>query len=41
MKKKFAVVGFGGMGTWHVNHALQSDVVELAGIFDIDEKWLL
>ena len=38
MKKKFAVVGFGGMGTWHVNHALESDVVELAGIFDIDEK---
>ena len=38
MKKKFAVVGYGGMGSWHVNHALTSDVVELAGIYDIDEK---
>ena len=37
MKKKFAVVGYGGMGGWHVNHALKSDVLELAGIFDIDE----
>ena len=38
MKKKIAVVGFGGMGGWHVNHALKSDVLELAGIYDIDEK---
>lgn len=38
MKKKFAVIGFGGMGSWHVNHALKSDVLELAGIYDIDEK---
>ncbi len=37
MKKKFAVVGYGGMGSWHVNHALKSDVLELAGIYDIDE----
>ncbi|MBR2296691.1 MAG: Gfo/Idh/MocA family oxidoreductase [Clostridia bacterium] len=37
MKKKFAVVGYGGMGGWHVNHALKSDVLELAGIYDIDE----
>ncbi len=36
MKKKFAVIGYGGMGSWHVNHALKSDVVELAGIWDID-----
>ncbi len=38
MKKKIAVIGFGGMGSWHVNHALNSDVLELAGIYDIDEK---
>ncbi|MBE6673994.1 MAG: Gfo/Idh/MocA family oxidoreductase [Ruminococcaceae bacterium] len=38
MKKKIAVIGFGGMGSWHVNHALKSDVLELAGIYDIDEK---
>ncbi len=38
MKKKFAVIGYGGMGSWHVNHALKSDVLELAGIYDIDEE---
>lgn len=36
MKKKAAVIGYGGMGSWHVNHILNSDVVELAGIYDID-----
>lgn len=36
MKKcKLAVIGYGGMGGWHVQHALNSDVVELAGIYDI------
>ena len=36
MKKcKLAVIGYGGMGGWHVQHALDSDVVELAGIYDI------
>ena len=38
MKKKFAVIGYGGMGSWHVNHALKSDVLELTGIWDIDIK---
>ena len=38
MKKKIVVIGFGGMGSWHVNHALKSDVLELAGIYDIDES---
>ena len=38
MKKRIAVIGFGGMGSWHVNHALKSDVLELAGIYDIDES---
>ena len=37
MKKKIAIIGFGGMGSWHVNHAQKSDVLELAGIYDIDE----
>ena len=32
MKKKIAVIGFGGMGSWHVNHAQKSDVLELAGV---------
>ena len=36
MKKcQLAVIGYGGMGGWHVQHALDSDVVELAGIYDI------
>lgn len=38
MKKKFAVIGYGGMGSWHVNHALKSDVLDLAGIYDIDPQ---
>jgi scyllo-inositol 2-dehydrogenase (NADP+) len=37
-KMKLAVVGFGGQGNWHVQHALKSDVVELAGIYDIDPE---
>ena len=35
MKKKAAVIGYGGMGSWHVNHIQNSDMVELAGIYDI------
>ena len=38
MKKKIAIVGYGGQGAWHANHALKSDVVSLAGIYDIAEK---
>lgn len=38
MKHSFAVIGYGGMGGWHVSHALKSDVVELAGIYDIKEE---
>ncbi|MBR2353827.1 MAG: Gfo/Idh/MocA family oxidoreductase [Clostridia bacterium] len=34
-KKRIAVVGYGGMGGWHVKHILKSDVLELAGICDI------
>lgn len=38
MKKNVTVIGFGGQGGWHANHALKSDVVSLLGIYDIDEK---
>ena len=38
MKKRLAIVGYGGQGAWHADHALKSDVVELAGIRDIAEK---
>ena len=34
-KMKAAVVGYGGMGGWHVEHLQKSDVCELAGIYDI------
>ena len=37
MKKKLCIVGYGGMGGWHARHAIDSDVVELAGVFDINE----
>ena len=36
--KKLAIVGYGGQGAWHANWAQKSDVVTLAGIFDISEK---
>lgn len=35
MKKNLAVIGYGGQGGWHADHALKSDVVALAGIYDI------
>ena len=38
MKKKLAIVGYGGQGAWHANWAMKSDVVSLAGIYDIAEK---
>ena len=37
-KMKVAVVGYGGMGGWHANHLQNSDVAELAGIYDIKEE---
>ena len=36
--KNLVVIGYGGMGGWHVQHALKSDVVKLLGIYDIDPK---
>ncbi len=38
MKKKLAIVGYGGQGAWHAACAEKSDCVELCGIFDIAEK---
>lgn len=38
LKKRVAVIGYGGMGGWHVRHLLESDVAELAGIRDIKEE---
>ncbi len=39
MKKKAAVIGYGGMGAgFHCKHIMESDVCTLAGIYDIDEK---
>ncbi len=38
MKKNVTVIGYGGQGGWHADHALKSDVVSLLGIYDIDEK---
>ena len=38
MKKRLAIVGYGGQGAWHANWAIKSDVVELAGVFDIAQK---
>jgi len=38
MKKNVAIIGFGGMGEWHGNKILENNVVNLIGIWDIDEK---
>lgn len=38
MKHNLCVIGYGGMGGWHVQHALESDVVNLVGIYDIKEE---
>ena len=35
---KVAIVGYGGQGAWHGEYILASDVVELAGIYDIKEE---
>ena len=37
MKKKIAVIGYGGQGSWHCVQILKSDVAELTGIYDISE----
>ncbi len=37
MKKNLAIVGYGGMGAWHATYAKKSDVINLAGVYDIDD----
>ncbi len=36
MKHNLCVIGYGGMGGWHVKNAQTSDVVNLKGVYDID-----
>ncbi|MBQ6825606.1 MAG: Gfo/Idh/MocA family oxidoreductase [Clostridia bacterium] len=36
--KKVAVIGYGGQGAWHCDQIIKSDVVSLAGIYDIKEN---
>lgn len=38
MKKNTVVIGYGGMGGWHVDHLLKSDVCNLLGVYDIKEE---
>ena len=35
---RVAVIGYGGQGAWHCNQISKSDVVTLAGIYDINEE---
>ena len=39
--KNIAVIGCGGQGTWHCKQIMNSNVVALAGTFDIDSKRML
>lgn len=38
MKKNAVVIGYGGMGGWHTERLLKSDVADLLGIYDIKEE---
>ncbi len=38
MLKRVAVIGYGGQGAWHCEQIRKSDVVELAGTYDLDEN---
>ena len=35
MKKNVAIIGYGGQGGWHAEQIKKSDVVSLAGVYDI------
>ena len=37
-KKNGAIIGYGGMGSWHTRFAKESDCVNLAGVYDIKEE---
>lgn len=38
MKKNVVVIGYGGMGGWHTEHLLKSDVCSLRGVYDIKNE---
>ncbi len=38
MKKRIAVIGYGGQGAWHCAQLIKSDVAELAGTYDIKDN---
>lgn len=38
MKKNVVVIGYGGMGGWHTEHLMKSDVCNLLGVYDINEE---
>ena len=38
MKHRIAIIGLGGMGTWHLNELETMDTPEVAGIWDIKEE---
>jgi scyllo-inositol 2-dehydrogenase (NADP+) len=38
MKYKIAIVGLGGMGTWHLNKLQSQSELEVAGVWDIKEE---
>jgi predicted dehydrogenase len=38
MKKKLAIVGYGGQGAWHTGWAQRSDVISPSGVYDVSEK---
>ena len=37
-KKNHVVIGYGGMGGWHVEHAQKSDVLNFIGVYDIKQE---
>ncbi|MCM8709837.1 Gfo/Idh/MocA family oxidoreductase [Clostridium sp. SYSU_GA19001] len=39
-KCKIAIIGYGGMGTWHARQLMTMDEVKLCGIYDISSKRL-
>lgn len=38
MKKKIAIIGYGGQGAWHARQLLKSEVADLVGVYDIEDK---
>ena len=35
---KVGVIGYGGMGGYHVKHMAKSGIIEAKGVYDIDPK---